>query len=103
MIKSMHLVLIVLIILATVLVGCSSTNDIEIEKSNLRRQMAMQKQLQDLNSQNEQLKKSLTESSTLNRENGELLNNSLLKENTPELDQILREYRQVNQKNSNEP
>ncbi len=98
MVNTKHFVLIYLVIIATFLAGCSSTNEMELEKSNLRRQIAFQQHLQNLNSQNEQLKKSLTESSTLNRENGELLNNSLLKENPPKLDQTLKEYKQVSQK-----
>ncbi len=93
-----YIAFLLFLLFAASLVGCSTTREIELDKSNLQRQMAMQKHLQSLNNQNEQLKKSLTESSSLNSENGELLNKSLMTENTPELQQLLNEYKQVTQK-----
>ncbi|MCG8338796.1 MAG: hypothetical protein MJE63_30175 [Proteobacteria bacterium] len=98
MVKFRFVVLSSFLLSVALLSGCSNTREIELDKSNLRRQISIQKHLQSLNSQNEQLKKSLTESSTANTENGELLNKSLMKENTPELQQLLKEYKQINQK-----
>lgn len=98
MVKSHFITFLSFLLFASFLIGCSTSREIELDKSNLQRQMAIQKHLQSLNNQNEQLKKSLTDSSTLNNENGELLNKSLVTENTPELQQLLKEYKQVNQK-----
>jgi len=63
----------------------------------MRKQMALQRYLLKLKQENEKLQKALKESAVINIETGDVLENNFVnKDNIPELNQILQQYKRVN-------
>ncbi len=100
--RQSYLVLAAFCITLLIYSGCSTSQDVNVPKSNMRKQMAFQRHLQKLNIENEKLQKSLKESSVINIETGEVLENNFVnKDNIPELNRILQQYKLANMETQN--
>lgn len=82
--------------------GCTTMQDVNVPKSNMRKQMALQRHLSKLNKENEKLQKVLKESSVINVETGDVLeNNFVTNENIPEINRLLQQFKRVNLETQN--
>lgn len=85
------------ILIGFLLVGCSTQRRVNVPRSNMRRQMALQRHLRKLNLQNQKLQRVLREASVMNIETGEAIEQSEVDEfNSARLNQMLKQYKRVN-------
>ena len=80
------------------IVGCSQAPTKKVPNDNRRKQVQMQRVLRKLNRENEKLRDIVKEASVLNEETGKVIGNNLVtKENLPEMQKLLDDFKQVNQ------
>jgi len=79
--------------------GCSPVQQSKVPPTdNRRKQVQMQRHLRKLNRENEKLRELVTEAAVVNEETGEVIGNNLVtKENLPEMQKLLNDFKQVNQ------
>jgi hypothetical protein len=78
--------------------SCSQVEISQVPKDNRRKQVQMQRHLRKLNRENEKLRDMVTEASVVNGETGQVISNNLVtKDNLPEMQKLLDEFRRVNQ------
>lgn len=101
-VKSNVLVATILVFFSTVLIGCSSSSDVEVPRNNMRKQLALQRHLKKLNDQNEKLAKTINQSSVINLETANTLDNSTVNpQNSKKISDLLEEYKRINIKTQN--
>ena len=79
--------------------GCSSKRKTSVPKNNMRKQMALQRHLKRLNKNNQKLTRILRGSSVINSDTSEIIEDRFInKDNIPEIDRLLNEFRTSNEK-----